>query len=238
MKTFPYNIPPTDDNCYITIIRHGETEDNIRGIIQGQKDTDLNEKGFAQARLVADRIQGERVDLIISSDLKRARDTAKIIHERHPNAEFRIDPRIREKAFGPELEGRNWNDIQRMLLTSGTHFDDYGEPETQVIERLSSIYHESIDKATSSDSPLHIVFVSHGGAISRLLKWVARQSGQPVEGPKLGNTCVSRIMVKKEDGKRVGRIVERADTRHLQEDREARKLADNVDEKLEDKLTK
>ena len=63
---------------HIVLVRHGQTEANATGIVQGHLPTSLNELGHRQARLVARRLATfePRIDLIISSDLPRTRETA------------------------------------------------------------------------------------------------------------------------------------------------------------------
>jgi len=56
----------------VYLVRHGETQWNREGIIQGQQDTELNEVGIQQARLVGDAMKDLKFSLAFSSDLKRA----------------------------------------------------------------------------------------------------------------------------------------------------------------------
>ena len=56
----------------IYLVRHGETVDNARQIMQGQTQGELNDEGRRQACQVAHRLAGERFDAVVSSDLKRA----------------------------------------------------------------------------------------------------------------------------------------------------------------------
>ncbi|MBO4631707.1 MAG: histidine phosphatase family protein, partial [Lentisphaeria bacterium] len=65
------------------VVRHGETEANLQGILQGQSDTELNPLGIRQAELVAERLKKEHFDLIFSSDLSRTMNTARLIAEPH-----------------------------------------------------------------------------------------------------------------------------------------------------------
>jgi broad specificity phosphatase PhoE len=65
----------------LILVRHGETDWNLEGRYQGQADTPLNERGREQAKLLAERLRGERIEAIYASDLPRAYETAKIIAE-------------------------------------------------------------------------------------------------------------------------------------------------------------
>ena len=64
---------------HICIVRHGETDWNLDGRIQGQMDIPLNSNGRIQAELCATAINFEKWDVIVSSTLKRAKETAEII---------------------------------------------------------------------------------------------------------------------------------------------------------------
>jgi alpha-ribazole phosphatase len=67
----------------ITIVRHGETEEAQRGVACGHIGGNLSEEGVMQAKKVAERLKDEKFDVIISSDLKRALDTATEIAKHH-----------------------------------------------------------------------------------------------------------------------------------------------------------
>ena len=98
------------------LVRHGETVDNARQIMQGQTQGCLNEKGREQARVVAERLATEPVDVIVASDLRRAIQTAEIIAEPH-GLPVVTTPLLRERDWGgftgrfiPDLKGEVWPD--------------------------------------------------------------------------------------------------------------------------------
>ncbi len=67
----------------IFLVRHGETVDNARQIMQGQTQGELNQRGREQAEQVARRLASEPLDAIVASDLHRAIETAEVIAEPH-----------------------------------------------------------------------------------------------------------------------------------------------------------
>ena len=93
------------------IIRHGETQWNTELRLQGQTDIQLNEKGRALAKVTAHAMKGIPFDLVITSPLGRAKETASIVigGQDIPMIE---DDRIREIGFG-ELEGRQLSKEER-----------------------------------------------------------------------------------------------------------------------------
>jgi probable phosphoglycerate mutase len=104
----------------IGIVRHGITDWNGEKRLQGHTDIPLNEAGRRQAELVGKRMSGETWDVVYSSDLSRANETARIAVERH-GLVITKDVRLRETYFG-EIErtteaerldrwGRDWKNL-------------------------------------------------------------------------------------------------------------------------------
>ena len=81
------------------LVRHGETEDNVNQIMQGQTQGRLTTNGIAQAREVRDQMASESFAAIIASDLKRSVDTATIIAEPHHLTVVQT-PLLRERDWG------------------------------------------------------------------------------------------------------------------------------------------
>ncbi|MBQ8463088.1 MAG: histidine phosphatase family protein [Prevotella sp.] len=99
---------------YLT--RHGETVDNANKIMQGQVQGELNEVGIRQAETLRDELAEVHFDAIVTSDLKRAIDTARIVAEPH-GLEVTTTPLLRERDWGsftgryiPDLEHAVWPD--------------------------------------------------------------------------------------------------------------------------------
>ena len=86
------------DTVRVYIIRHGETEENRKKIIQGQLDTRLNSEGERQADLAAKALKDVPFDICYSSDLQRAADTAERILVYHPGLEVRTKTALRERV--------------------------------------------------------------------------------------------------------------------------------------------
>lgn len=84
----------------LIIIRHGETNHNKERICQGQLDTDLSIEGIEQAKKLGKRFKETKINFCYSSDLKRAKNTAKEILKYHEDIKLILDKRIRERNFG------------------------------------------------------------------------------------------------------------------------------------------
>lgn len=134
----------------IFLIRHGETVDNARQIMQGQTQGELNERGREQALLVAERLSTEAIDAVIASDLHRAIQTAEIIARPH-GLPVVTTPLLRERDWGsftgrfvPSLHGEPWP-------------DDI-ESETILLQRA----HDFLQKTTANYPGKRVVAVGHG----------------------------------------------------------------------------
>lgn len=106
---------------HLVLIRHGQTEWNAIGRWQGQADPPLNETGRTQAHETALELRGQGIDALISSDLRRARQTAEIIGETL-GLEVELEPRLREVNLGKwqglysdEIRAR-WPEEMRLWL--------------------------------------------------------------------------------------------------------------------------
>src|SRR6476661_9887592 len=83
----------------LLLVRHGETDWNADGRLQGHTDRPLSDFGRRQARQLAEELAEEKLDAIYASDLSRARETAEIVGVRLGLGVV-IDPGLREKDWG------------------------------------------------------------------------------------------------------------------------------------------
>ncbi len=99
-----------DDRRTLFVFRHGETDWNREGRLQGHTDTPLNSTGLAQAEALADRLRTHRLDVVVSSDLTRALTTGRIIAEMS-GVPLIADHGLRETNVGA-AEGLLWEDAK------------------------------------------------------------------------------------------------------------------------------
>lgn len=92
------------------LIRHGETELNEKGVYYGWTDCSLSERGMSQAEELADILREVSFDVVISSSLQRAVDTAAIVSGFAPETII-LDERLRELNFG-EWEGMHFTEVR------------------------------------------------------------------------------------------------------------------------------
>ena len=139
----------------IILVRHGETVDNARQIMQGQTQGELNERGREQALQVAERLAAEALDAVVASDLHRAIQTAEIIAAPH-GLQVATTPLLRERDWGgftgryiPELKGEVWPDdieSEEALLERARQFLIY-MTVTYPGKRVVAVGHGIINKA-------------------------------------------------------------------------------------------
>ena len=152
----------------IIIVRHGQTEWNVRGIRQGHLDSPLTERGMAQAKALGQRLKREKFTFLYSSDLGRSMQTAREI-ALVTGHEILTDARLRERHLGifqglnaQEIETRYPNE-RRLMRTSGPAFViPGGESMMQQVER-NVAFLNSLALKHQGDT---IVVVTHGGVVS------------------------------------------------------------------------
>lgn len=140
----------------IYLVRHGETFDNARQVMQGQMQGELNEKGRKQARQVAERLAKEHFDAIVASDLHRSIQTAEIIASPH-GLPVRTTPLLRERDWGsftgrfiPDLKHEVWPDdieSEEALLQRAREFLIYITttwPDSRVVAVGHGIFNKAI----------------------------------------------------------------------------------------------
>lgn len=142
----------------ICIIRHGQTDWNVKGIIQGQQDIELNETGIKQAQEKISKFNKYNFDLIISSTLKRARETAQILNT-EKNIEIIYDDRLRERYFG-DYEGTLANFNEDPIYNLKTNVKENNiETAQEIYDRVSSL----LDEVKEKYKDKKVLLVTHGG---------------------------------------------------------------------------
>ncbi len=154
----------------LILIRHGETDWNVEGRYQGQADPPLNPKGIEQARRLAQILKDKGIDVIYSSPLKRAWQTAQIIAQ-VIDAPVYPEPRLMEINQG-EWEGLHVTEIQARYPEIfqqwekdpwHTHIPG-GETLTQVQKRV----YAAVDEILSKHPGQTIALVTHRTPIALL----------------------------------------------------------------------
>ncbi len=187
-------------SVFVYLARHGETDWNAEGRIQGQIDIPLNEVGRCQAEELAERLSGCGATRVIASDLARARETAEIVASRL-EAELEIDPELRERMLGV-FEGKNVDQCARLhesawaaYRTDPARPAPGGEPYDAFVERSRRAVLAVARRTARPGSPA--VIVAHGGVLRAVIKGATRTPGGPLI--MVPNGALYRLLVD-EDG--------------------------------------
>ena len=181
-------------------MRHGQTDYNSQHRLQGQMDTDLNEKGLGQAREAGERIRnwGIRLDRVYSSPLKRALDTARLATGFSDDM-IHTDARLKEINFGP-LEGVVFETISAEALAFIE--DPWNNPPIEGIEHLDDLlgraetFMNDLVKESEAAGAETVFVATHGMTMHALLTVIG---GKEYWNEPTGNCVLFRTVYK--DGK-------------------------------------
>lgn len=160
----------------LVLLRHGQTEWNAGSRMQGQLDTDLTDLGREQANAAAEVLAKRQPLVIVSSDLRRALDTATALGERS-GVEVSVDERLRETHLG-DWQGLTHLDVDAVAPGARLAWRDDarwaphgGESRVDVAQRSVPLVTEILAAqpvwgADEPDRP--VVLVAHGGLIAAL----------------------------------------------------------------------
>jgi 2,3-bisphosphoglycerate-dependent phosphoglycerate mutase len=138
----------------LLLVRHGETDWNAEGKLQGHTDRPLNDYGRRQAQALAERLAGESIDAVYASDLSRARETAEILGAKL-GLPVLVDPDLREK---------NWGNWEGLTSDERLHIEFEGETSEAHRDRTLSAVQRIVERHPDG----RIVVVTHGGSLRRI----------------------------------------------------------------------
>lgn len=172
-------------NTHIGLFRHGQTDWNIDFLLQGVTDIPMNATGIEQVRTAARALDKDDWDIIFTSPLGRARETAAIIAEELGFDEVLQNDLLIERSFG-EAEGLAYEQWKSKYST----LDEIpgGESRTQLYKRTSNLLEAFIDTHPGK----RILAVSHGALIRTVLS-ISSQNELPREGEKLANASLNIV---------------------------------------------
>lgn len=180
----------------LVFIRHGQTDWNLEHRFQGQSDPPLNDTGRRQAARLAERLAAQAPDLLVSSDLLRARQTAEPL-ARAWGLQPLLRTGLREQCFGdieglrvPEVQSRH-PDIWGHWLQASADFALPGGGESH--RQFSARVLTDVAVLAQTYPGQRLVVVTHGGVLDML--WRAAQQ-LPLDGLRtceIPNTGINRL---------------------------------------------
>lgn len=179
----------------IYLTRHGETEWNIEKRLQGRGDSPLTENGIQRAKELRDRIKNIDIDVIYSSPIKRALNTANILRG-NKNIDIVTDDRLMEMCFGDyegkkidiiQKENPNW-DIKLIMQGNVEICAPNGENLKEVRERISKL----MNKIIAENMGKSILIVTHGITLKALMYYF---KDEDVNSEVMGQATLTKINI-------------------------------------------
>ena len=167
--------------------------------LQGQLDIDLNELGRWQAERAGSALADSALQVIYSSDLCRAHNTAQAIarHSGIAAPDIRIHHGLRERCFG-RFEGLTYAQVGELHPEDALRWKQRdpewappgGESQTEVFARV----HAALDQIAAQHTGEHIAIVTHGGVLDVFYRLATGQSISAARTWDLGNCAINRLL--------------------------------------------
>lgn len=180
----------------VLALRHGETDWNVGGRIQGQLDIPLNDMGRWQVRCLAQALGGEDIAAVYSSDLLRALQTAEAL-SKVCGRPIVLDRGLRERGFGA-FEGMSYDEISAAWPTQAERWrrrdPTFGAPGG---ETLNDFYERSVATASrlaARHPGQTIALVAHGGVMDCLYRAATHVALDAPRSWQLRNAAINRLL--------------------------------------------
>lgn len=192
------------------LCRHGQTEYNDNGIVQGHMESKINGKGKKQARKLKERLSGKEIDKIYSSSMNQAVETARIVAKPH-NLEIETSDRLKEVSRA-EFEGERFEDLVEEITSSDT--EDYlWKPEGgESLEELKERAVKFLNITRKRHEDENVIAVSHSGTVSSALLGILDHSARNSYRINQENCSINHLRWKTEKGWSINSV---NDTAHL-----------------------
>ena len=195
----------------LILVRHGQSEGNVKEIITGSLDVKLTDYGYQQAQLVGKKLSSETITAVYASSRIRAIETGSAIAKHH---ELNVKPlaAFDEYMYG-DAEGMTWNEFAKKYPRNLENWGIDavpGEEGRQVFrDRVSSAF-DSLSEKHKSDLA---VIACHGGTILHILGHILSTPAIDVPRFRIGNCSITRVLHEKNHHV----IISANDTCHLEE---------------------
>lgn len=149
----------------LILTRHGETVENIDGIVQGHLPGKLSGKGIEQAEQLALRLKNEKLTVIYSSDLERAAATARAIAKFHPETQIEFVKDLRERFLGA-WQGKRKEDLG---FSADKGILEYSPQDGETLDELYNRAGNFLNKILSKHPNEQVLCVGHYGIYKAML---------------------------------------------------------------------
>ena len=160
----------------LILVRHGQTKANLNHFLQGQSDGALTKIGIQQAENLAHHLQGIKIDRILSSDMRRAKNTADAIAKYH-GLPVEVKPIIREWNCG-KLDGLPAEELFKALAKSEQALPDFRPEEGETLREVQKRAMKFLQEIENDFTDLNVVVCSHGDFLRMLISVLTKKSIQ------------------------------------------------------------
>ena len=173
----------------LILLRHGQSQWNLENRFTGWVDIDLSDKGREEAREAGEKLKGRQIDVVYTSVLQRAINTARIALETAGKSEMEMirNQALNERHYG-DLQGLNKAETAEKYGDEQVHiwrrsFDvrppgDEAESLELTIERVLPYYHEHIEKDLLAGK--NVLVVAHGNSLRALSYYLDKHSPESI----------------------------------------------------------
>ena len=181
----------------LILCRHGLSEGNASGYLQGSMDSSLSEEGHRQAEKLSLALAGEAFDSAYASDLQRARETAATVLRRHPGLQLKEDSRLCEISSG-DMEGLHFEILEeryaKELKILREQMPDFitpgGESTRDCFERALDFFAETLPREAGHT----VLLVSHGFLLATMINYFLGRPYEQMVHDIFGNCSISEII--------------------------------------------
>lgn len=168
----------------IFLVRHGQTEDNLKNIFSGWRDVNLTPLGIQEAEKVAQELRNTPLTKAYSSDLIRSKHTLEIILQFHRSIKPIADPRIKERNYGSltgtsktELSQKDPEDFKKWHRSYSVPPPGGGESIADVAKRVMPFFQEILQSLTPTDE---IIISAHGNSLRPIIQYLEHLSDEEI----------------------------------------------------------
>lgn len=184
------------DPTRVIAVRHGETAWNVDTRLQGQLDIPLNDRGREQARRVAAALSHDAPDVVYSSDLSRARETAEAVAHRL-GLPLRTDAGLRERCFGV-WQGHTYAEVEQRWPELSERWrrrePGFGPEQGETLQGFFDRVLACAVRLAAAHPGQSVLMVAHGGVLDCLYRAASHMALDAPRTWELPNTGVNRLL--------------------------------------------
>ena len=181
----------------LQIVRHWETTENHTGILMWQLDSWLSPEWFAQAEKAGKQLKDEKIDVLISSDLWRAIQTAEAIKQYHNEIEIILDSRLRERFYWTF----QWKDKSQFKSFGWREKALETDPTVEQIDQIFDRAKDFLADIREKHIGKNVLMVSHSGFIWALMCILDNKPYD--QRPSLKNASISAYNITKDNSEKI-----------------------------------